>query len=250
MLEGQELWGGIDRIWREDRLALQLAGLLFCVQVAILLYGYLKTLRAVHRASSQIKRTASALAERGFIAKAIDGAPLPELRRALHAVQALVASGGELDREELADVLAPSRLLPGSYNARWDAAAPGVFTAIGILGTFVGLILGFLRVDPNDASNSVGPLLGGMVVAFGNSFVGVLFSVLWTGYSRRRRHDFEAACKALLHAVTDRLPNTSLGQRSVAHLKRVDEGIASLAHAIEHLARSTQESSDRLLENF
>jgi hypothetical protein len=246
----QDLIGGLARIWSADRLALFLALILVFIQLLILLAGYRKTIRAVRRATLAIRQTARAISDHGFTTSALDRVSLPEVRRALHAAHDLVERGSELDREEIAEIFAASRLLPASYNSRWDAAAPGVFTAIGILGTFLGLIVGFLRVDPSDASNSVGPLLGGMVVAFFNSFIGVLLSILWTYRSRQSRHEFEAVCKDLLHAVSDQLPNTSLGQRSVAHLKRVEEGIAGLTVAIDQLAKKTQESSAILLDNL
>lgn len=245
-----ELVKGLARIWSDDRLALDIALGFVVVQIGVLLLSYLRTLRFVSVAREANGHIADLISERGFTPEVIQGASRGETKRALRTIQDLVTRGDEVDREEVADLLTSSSLLPSAYNARWDAAAPGVFTAIGILGTFVGLILGFLRVDPGNASNSVGPLLGGMVVAFGNSFVGVLLSILWTVGSRRARHRFEQACRALLHAVTDQLPHTSHGQRSIEHLKGVDEGVSRLAQAIEQLAKNTQESSDRLLENL
>src|SRR3712207_6231225 len=56
------------------------------------------------------------------------------------AARAWDLSVGAPERDALEPELAfaPSRLLPREYNPRLEQAAPGLFTAFGIMGTFVG----------------------------------------------------------------------------------------------------------------
>jgi chromosome segregation ATPase len=141
--------------------------------------------------------------------------------------------------------------LPRSYNPRLDAAAPGLFTALGIIGTFVGLIVGFLRVDATRATESVSPLLGGMVVAFVNSLLGVLLSVIWTVGSRTRRHSFDVSVLELADQLTARAPRESYEHRVLIALKDLHQtfgsGFGELNAGLKTLQNSTSQSSRVLL---
>jgi hypothetical protein len=56
--------------------------------------------------------------------------------------------------------------------ARLSQHAPATLTAIGVLGTFFGILIGLLAFDVNDISASVPRLLDGMKTAFVTSVVG------------------------------------------------------------------------------
>lgn len=65
----------------------------------------------------------------------------------------------------------------------YNSAIPGTMTGLGILGTFIGLSIGLASFDGNDIytiSDNVGPLLGGMKVAFHTSVYGIFFSLVFT----------------------------------------------------------------------
>jgi hypothetical protein len=57
--------------------------------------------------------------------------------------------------------------------ARLTQAAPALLTAIGVLGTFVGILIGLLQFDVTDISRSVPLLLDGMKTAFVTSVFGM-----------------------------------------------------------------------------
>lgn len=62
-------------------------------------------------------------------------------------------------------------------------AIPGILTALGILGTFVGLVAGLNNVDIADNAlmkASLQQLMNGLHVAFYTSVYGVLLSIIWT----------------------------------------------------------------------
>ncbi|MFC7610328.1 hypothetical protein [Teichococcus aestuarii] len=56
---------------------------------------------------------------------------------------------------------------------RLSGAAPGLLTAIGVLGTFVGILVGLIGFDVSDISRSVPQLLEGMKTAFVTSVFGM-----------------------------------------------------------------------------
>ena len=61
--------------------------------------------------------------------------------------------------------------------------APDIFTSLGILGTFIGLVWGLKNFQPTDyevMTNSVSALVDGIKVAFLTSIYGVALSVVYT----------------------------------------------------------------------
>lgn len=71
--------------------------------------------------------------------------------------------------------------------APFTAYTPTLLTSIGILGTFLGIILGLLEFDPDKIDTSISTLLEGLKTAFITSLVGMFLSILYkigvtTGY--------------------------------------------------------------------
>lgn len=65
----------------------------------------------------------------------------------------------------------------------FNSTIPGTMTGLGILGTFLGLAIGLNSFDGTDIytiSDNIGPLLGGMKVAFHTSVYGIFFSLIFT----------------------------------------------------------------------
>lgn len=80
-----------------------------------------------------------------------------------------------------ADVFHRDHIL-GSYNQNFAVTLAGVFTGLGILGTFAGLVVGMANIEMSSSAEtmtSVRSLLGGMSAAFWTSIAGVLFSLAW-----------------------------------------------------------------------
>ena len=59
------------------------------------------------------------------------------------------------------------------------AHAPEILASLGILGTFVGIVLGLLNFDPAQLDESVEGLLGGLRTAFISSIAGISASLLF-----------------------------------------------------------------------
>ncbi|MEE1130559.1 MAG: MotA/TolQ/ExbB proton channel family protein, partial [Caryophanon sp.] len=71
----------------------------------------------------------------------------------------------------------------------------GVHTSIGVLGTFIGLIIGLSDLNTLDAEqlrSGIDTLMSGMTTAFVTSVVGVLLSLLWLLFDRWATMDLDA----------------------------------------------------------
>lgn len=70
---------------------------------------------------------------------------------------------------------------------------PGVLTALGILGTFLGLLQGITGLDTGSSEilrESITELLDGMSLAFTTSIVGIVSSIFWSWIDRRRYKEY------------------------------------------------------------
>ena len=63
-------------------------------------------------------------------------------------------------------------------HSRFLEHAPSVLTSLGILGTFVGIVIGLLDFEANNIEGSIENLLEGLKTAFTTSLVGMLLSVV------------------------------------------------------------------------
>lgn len=75
------------------------------------------------------------------------------------------------------------RIITGPAHRRFAEMLPGVFTGLGILGTFLGLVWGLEDMSVKDAAairQSIDLLISGMKTAFGTSIAGLILSLLWS----------------------------------------------------------------------
>lgn len=64
-------------------------------------------------------------------------------------------------------------------HSKFTNNAPNIFASLGILGTFVGIVVGLLDFNTNDIDGSIAFLLEGLKVAFLTSLVGIFASILF-----------------------------------------------------------------------
>lgn len=69
---------------------------------------------------------------------------------------------------------------------RFVAYTPNLLTSIGILGTFVGIVIGLMAFDPGDIDGSITLLLEGLKTAFTTSLAGMFLSIVFKVYSTRK----------------------------------------------------------------
>ena len=92
----------------------------------------------------------------------------------------------------LATLLARASRLQGFVHY-----APNMLTSLGILGTFVGIVVGLIGFDVNAIDASIGTLLAGLKTAFITSLVGILLAILFkaaetSGVLRRKQAEAPA----------------------------------------------------------
>ena len=65
------------------------------------------------------------------------------------------------------------------HNQYIYSSIPGVFTTLGVLGTFIGIFIGLKSFDTTNITESIPPLLEGLKTAFLTSIVGIICSVIF-----------------------------------------------------------------------
>jgi ABC-type transporter Mla subunit MlaD len=137
------------------------------------------------------------------LAKRANPEKLPQQRRDLRLLAAKQAWPGQLwlafdatwvetqerlyQTAEAGEFFNPHTLAPGIMDNRLLAAIPGILTAFGILGTFVGLQIGLSTLDfanPQNLNQSIVPLIQGAAVAFSTSVWGTAASVLFNFFEK------------------------------------------------------------------
>lgn len=56
---------------------------------------------------------------------------------------------------------------------------PTLLTSLGLLGTFLGILIGLLNFNPNNIDGSIKQLLGGLQTAFITSLMGMVFAIIF-----------------------------------------------------------------------
>lgn len=77
---------------------------------------------------------------------------------------------------------------PEKLNTFHFQAIPGVFTTIGILGTFIGITYSLYYFDPKNINTSIEDLLEGMKLAFVSSIAGIVCSLGASWVIRKYQH--------------------------------------------------------------
>ena len=78
---------------------------------------------------------------------------------------------------------------------------PDIFTSLGILGTFIGLVWGLKNFEPSSyetMTNSVSSLVAGIKVAFLTSIYGIAFAIIYTSGMKSVFSDMNEKLQAFL----------------------------------------------------
>lgn len=172
-----------------------------------------------------------------------------------------------------------STLGTGVTQSRFIAAVPGMLTAIGVFGTFLGLMLGLKSLDMTDADtmqDSIATLIDGAAVAFTTSVWGIFFSLVFN-IAEKVIEGRLIKRVSFFQLKTDRLFDRNLGERSLLNIQektsesekllrvlgeqigdKVQEGISSaiepqlkkLADIMENLANRQASGAETALKNL
>lgn len=140
----------------------------------------------------------------------------------------------------------------------FNSAISGTLTGLGILGTFIGLSIGLGSFNGDDIytiSDNVGPLLGGMKVAFHTSVYGIFFSLVFTFVHRCIMSDAYDKLQEFLDCYKECVePKVSGGEESMrAMLVYQANMAASLKYITEVLQGNAKEQTkgvEQIVANF
>ncbi len=139
----------------------------------------------------------------------------------------------------------PQSLAKGIVDNRLFAAIPGILTAFGILGTFVGLQIGLSSLDlssPQVLSQSIVPLIQGAAVAFSTSVWGtaasVIFNVLEKSLEQILRRRIES-----LRQRANRLTRAHLPEQTLLNIEQANvQAENALKGLAEQIGNQMQEA--------
>ena len=107
------------------------------------------------------------------------------------------------------EFLIPEAVVDGAVNQRLAEALPGIFVALGIFGTFLGLVLGLKELNFDELANlreGIGQLISGLSLAFYTSLFGISFSILFSLLYRWLVRRLERAVDSLDNVLVSIFP--------------------------------------------
>jgi ABC-type transporter Mla subunit MlaD len=195
-----------------------LAGLalsVFAIMVLLFVFTLVRSAAAFGRSWTMAKLAKSlarersgdraTLAEWALIRSVIVAGSIPWLERPFAEFLEQVWEDPELDRprnlEQAGEYLTAEAVDP---HWSWTYALPGILTAIGILGTFVGITIGLSGLDVGGVADAtktaetVETLVSSLGVSFRTSIWGLIWSILATGVLSWSDQRLEAARQRLV----------------------------------------------------
>lgn len=114
---------------------------------------------------------------------------------------------------DAAEFFSPQNLTRGMNMSFWQSYG-GIFTGLGILGTFVGLMFGLSGVDITTGDveilkAGIKNLLLGVETAFLTSLVGIGAAIIYSGYHHHQLTKFHKNVRALNEILDERFPRRS-----------------------------------------
>ena len=156
-------------------------------------------------------------------------------------------------------------IIAPKINLQLYNALPGIFTAFGIMGTFLGLTVGLSQInlgsdDVQVLKEGIKGLLSGVAVAFSTSLWGIIFSVIFSGIEKvslnKLRNHIVDLQVSINNAFVRKVPESWLAEvldeskEQTSELKTFNEDIAiNIAAALdERLDSRLTPTFDRLIK--
>lgn len=132
------------------------------------------------------------------------------------------------------------------------AAIPGIITALGILGTFLGLVLGLVSFDVSDSATlreSIRQMMLGIRLAFLTSITAIAASIIWNFLDRLLLQYYSSKAMILRRNAADQFPElltTADGDSDGSGTtSAIREGLADIAETVREALRP---ELDRLMQ--
>ena len=159
-----------------------------------------------------------------------------EYRETLHVQKDLDVQTGEMVERAIRSTvpaemfLSPHAVVDNRVHAEFFKHLPGIFTGIGIIGTFTGLLTGLSSFQISDDSgvvrNSLTALLHGVSEAFIVSAFAIILAMFTTGLEKFRLNSLYRKVTQLAHEI-DATYEAGAGEEYLARLVSSSEDAAS-----------------------
>lgn len=143
----------------------------------------------------------------------------------------------------LADFLHPANVVPRMASRQVAGVIPGILVALGILGTFLGLVQGLPALgsssqvfDPSQLSNLIGAITKSLSLAFWTSILGISCSVSFLFFDRMLIQRIENEVQWLSDIVAAAYPILPREELDRIQLNLIKNGVDTLRHLGTDLA--------------
>ena len=170
--------------------------------------------------------------------------------------ETLVLSGNRVQNSfDAAHFFNTHTLASGITESRLLAAVPGFLTAIGVIGTFMGLQLGLSGLDLSNteqAQSGINQLVAGASVAFMTSVWGVGLSVLFNFIEKAAEQRVRGRIAGLQHRIDTLFPRANPEQTLISihdENRRATDTLNGLAEQIGHqMQQAMSEATGQMME--
>ncbi|MGM0549398.1 MAG: MotA/TolQ/ExbB proton channel family protein [Bacillota bacterium] len=154
-------------------------------------------------------------------------------------------------------------------NKKMSDNIPGTLTAVGILGTFFGLVIGLRSLNFTDANNireSIPPLINSMYISFVSSLAAITFSIFYNYFNKKRNGELTKEINNLNNRLRKYLPvriESDLIDDIVENQKKqlqatqefytdtlIPELVNGLQEAVDQSLKPSMNSIDSNINNF
>lgn len=125
---------------------------------------------------------------------------------------------------------------------------PGILTALGILGTFLGLQHGISSIDPDSAEklqSGIKILLSGMSIAFVSSIIGIISSTVWSMIDRSMYKSYLNILDKFYTVFNEKYPTITYETILVESLELQKE----ITESVKHMATDLSLELSQLISN-
>ncbi|WP_444912676.1 MotA/TolQ/ExbB proton channel family protein [Microbulbifer sp. PAAF003] len=138
-------------------------------------------------------------------------------------------------------------LYPLGKFPRFVKETPSLLTALGILGTFIGIIIGIYGFDLNDIDTSISELMQGLETAFMTSILGLFLSLILRTIFQifTKEHAPKATADDILQAINGQREDLAKFQRQIS-----DEVLQSLTAVVEKFNSGLNAQMGENLQQF
>ena len=152
---------------------------------------------------------------------------------------------------DAADFFSPQNLTHGMNMTFWQSYG-GIFTGLGILGTFAGLTLGLSGVDMTSGDietlkNGIAKLLSGVESAFVTSLVGIFCAIIYSIAHHLLMKNFQGNVKSLAEKLDEIFPRRSAEDWLAKSCKITDDQTNSIKEIGEAVTQAIYEGLDEKL---